>query len=107
MIVGFIIANGDDQTVLLRALGPSLDSLGLAGLNNPTLDLFDGDGNLLASNDNWQDSQAAEIEATGLAPSNPLEAAILMTLPRGSYTAILSPVSGVAHGVALAELYKL
>jgi hypothetical protein len=85
----------------------SLDNFGLAGLSDPRLDLFDGDGNLLASNDNWQDSQSAEIEATGLAPSDPLEAAILITLPRGAYTAVLSPVDGVAHGVALAELYSL
>jgi hypothetical protein len=107
MITGFIIGNGDDQTIVLRALGPSLEDFGLSGLSNPRLDLFDGDGNLVASNDNWQDSQAAEIAATGLAPSDPLEAAILLILPRGVYTAVLSPADGVAHGVALAELYKL
>jgi hypothetical protein len=107
MITGFIIANGDDQTVVLRALGPSLDNLGLLGLSDPRLDLFDGEGNLLGSNDNWQDSQATDIEATGLAPSDPLEAALLVTLPRGAYTAVLSPVEGVVHGVALAELYKI
>lgn len=107
MITGFIVANGGDQTVVLRALGPSLGNFGLLGLSDPRLDLFDGEGNLLASNDNWQDSQAADIEATGLAPSDPLEAAILITLPRGAYTAVLSPIDGVIHGVALAELYKL
>ncbi len=107
MITGFIIANGGDQKVVLRALEPSLEEFGLSGLSDPRLDLFDGEGNLLASNDNWQDSQAADIEATGLAPSDPLEAAILITLPRGAYTAVLSPVEGVIHGVALAELYKI
>ncbi len=107
MITGFIIATGPEDTLVLRALGPSLVAAGLFGLEDPRLELFDGDGNLLASNDNWQESQAAEIEATGLAPADPLEAAILITLPRGAYTAILSPVDGVAHGVALAELYKL
>jgi hypothetical protein len=107
MSTGFVIANGGDQTIILRALGPSLESFGLVGLSDPRLDLFDGEGTLLASNDNWQDSQAADIEATGLAPSDPLEAAILITLPRGAYTAVLSPVSGVIHGVALAELYKI
>jgi hypothetical protein len=105
MITGFIIANGDNDTVVLRALGPSLDSFGLAGLADPRLDLYDGDGNVLASNDNWQDIRAAEIAATGLAPTNPLESGILITLPRGPYTAVLSAVDGVAHGVALAELY--
>lgn len=107
MITGFIIGNGDDQTVILRAIGPSLVDLGLAGLSDPRLDLYDGEGNLVASNDNWQDTQATEIEATGLAPTDSREAAILVTLPRGSYTAILAPVPGIAHGVALSELYKL
>ncbi len=107
MITGLVIANGDDQTVLVRALGPSLKLFGLAGLTDPRLDLFDADGNLLASNDNWQDTQASEIAATGLAPTQATEPAILMTLPRGSYTAVLQPVDGISHGVALAELYKL
>ena len=107
MITGFVIGNADEGTIVMRALGPSLDAFGLAGLSDPRLDLFDGNGNLLTSNDNWQDSQSAEIAATGLAPSDPLEAAILITLPRGAYTAVLAPVDGVAHGVALAELYDL
>jgi hypothetical protein len=107
MIAGLVIANGDEDTVLARGLGPSLNAFGLAGLSDPRLDLFDADGNLLASNDNWQDSQSVDIEDTGLAPSDPLEAAILITLPRGAYTAVLSPVDGVAHGIALAEIYKL
>ncbi len=71
MIAGLVIANGAEDTLLVRGLGPSLDDLGLAGLSDPRLDLFDGDGNLLASNDNWQDSQSADIDATGLAPSDP------------------------------------
>ena len=107
MIAGFIIGNGDSLTVLLRALGPSLANFGLSGLSDPRLDLFDAEGNTLASNDNWQDSQSADIAATGLAPSNALEAAILINLPRGSYTAVLSPVTDQAHGTALAEVYKL
>jgi hypothetical protein len=76
-------------------------------LSDPRLDLFDGEGNLLASNNNWQDSQLADIDATGLAPSDRLDAAILITLPRGAYTAVLSPVEGEDHGTALTELYKL
>jgi hypothetical protein len=107
MIAGFVVAEGSDVTVLLRGLGPSLEDFGLSGLNDPRLDLFDGEGNILASNDNWQDSQSADIDATGLAPSDPFEAAILMILPRGAYTAVLSPVDGEDHGTALAELYKL
>ena len=107
MIAGFVIAEGSDVTVLIRGLGPSLENFGLSGLTDPRLDLFDGDGNILASNDNWQDSDSADIDATGLAPSDPLEAAILINLPRGAYTALLSPVQGEDHGIALAELYKL
>jgi hypothetical protein len=107
MIAGFVVAEGSDDTVLIRGLGPSLENFGLSGLTDPRLDLFDGEGNILASNDNWQDSQSADIDATGLAPSDPLEAAILMILPRGAYTAVLSPVDGEDHGIALAELYKL
>ncbi len=107
MIAGFIIGNGDDVTVLLRALGPALNGFGLSGLSDPRLDLYDGEGNLLASNNNWQDTQAAEIAATGLAPSEPLEAAILVNLPRGAYTAVLAPVEAQDYGTALAELYKI
>ena len=107
MIVGFVIGNGDEDTVVIRGLGPSLKDLGLAGLSDPRLDLFDAEGNLLAGNDNWQDTQSAEIEATGLAPTELREPAIRITLPRGSYTAVLSPAGTVAHGVALAEIYRL
>ena len=78
MITGLIIGNGDEDTVLLRGIGPTLDSFGLSGMTDPRLDLFDTDGNLMASNNNWQDSQSADIAATGLAPSDPLEAAILI-----------------------------
>ncbi len=107
MIAGFILGNGDNVNVLIRAIGPSLTSFGLTGLSDPRLDLFDGEGNLLASNDNWQDTQSADIADTGLAPTDPLESAILINLPRGSYTAVLSPVDSQDHGTALAELYKL
>jgi hypothetical protein len=107
MIAGFIVAESGNLTVVIRAVGPSLQDFGLAGLSDPRLDLFDSEGNIVASNDNWQDSQSAEIEATGLAPSDPLEAAILINLSRGAYTAVLSPTESQAHGTALAELYKV
>ncbi|MEO8439148.1 MAG: hypothetical protein ABI540_02890 [Spartobacteria bacterium] len=107
MIAGFIIGSGADNTLLIRAIGPSLEAFWLSGLSNPRLDLYDGEGNIVTSNDNWQDSQSAEITATGLAPFDPLEAAILITLPRGSYTAVLSPIDSQDHGTALAEIYRL
>jgi len=58
------------------------------------------------SNDNWQDTQAAEIMATGIPPQNPLESAIVATLPPGSYTAALSGTSG-GTGNGLVEVYDL
>jgi hypothetical protein len=107
MIAGFIVGNGSDVTVLIRGLGPSLADFGLVSLSNPRIDLFDGDGNLLASNDNWSDTQSSEIGATGLAPENPLESAMLINVPRGAYTVVLSPVDVKDRGTALVEVYKL
>jgi hypothetical protein len=108
MIAGFIFGQGTaSEKVIIRALGPSLP--GIANiLVDPTLALYDGDGTLLISNDNWRDdaSQEALIIATGLAPSNNLESAIVTTLPHGNYTAIVAGLNG-GTGVALAEVYHL
>ncbi len=61
---------GVPAQVLFGAIGPALTAFGVAGaLQDPTLELFDGNGVLLQSNDNWQSDQATEINATGLAPS--------------------------------------
>ena len=108
MIAGFIFGNGTaSETVIIRALGPSLAGLGVANvLADPTLALHDGNGTLLMSNDNWKDTQQAEIQATGLAPSNDLESAIVTALPPGPYTAIVTGKNG-GTGVALAEVYHL
>ena len=77
--------------MLVRALGPSLTPFGVAGaLNDPMLDLHDGAGNHIATNDNWKDSQEQAIVDTGLAPANDSESAIVATLTRGNYTAIMS-----------------
>ena len=75
-------------------------------LADPTLELRDGNGALLASNNDWQDNQpqAAELMAAGLAPTNQLESAIATTLPAGLYTALLSGVNNGA-GVGLVEVY--
>jgi len=75
-------------------------------LSDPTLELRDADGTLISSNDNWQDSEQTEIEDTGLAPTDPLESAILAELPAGSYTAIVAGAGGVT-GVGLVEVYAL
>jgi hypothetical protein len=108
MIGGFILGGeGDSATVLVRALGPSLGPLGVASaLPDPTLELHDSDGNIIQFNDNWKDSQQAEIQATGLAPGNDLDSALLAPLPAGAYTAIVAGKNGVT-GVGLVEVYRL
>lgn len=73
---------------------------------DPVLELHDADGDLLASNDNWKDTQETEIEATGLAPTNDAESALLQTLPSGAYTAIVRG-AGDTTGVGLVEVYNL
>jgi sugar lactone lactonase YvrE len=109
MIAGFIAlssSNGSGQ-LLVRALGPSLGSFGIANpLADPILELHDTTGTLIASNDDWRSDQQAEIDATGLQPSNDAEAAILTTLAPGAYTAIQSGKEG-GTGVGLVEVYNL
>ena len=91
----------------MRALGPSLASAGVATpLADPTLSLRDANGNVIANNDNWKDSQQADIAATGKAPSNDLESAVLALLAPGNYTAIVAGKNGTT-GVALVEFYSL
>ena len=94
--------------MLLRATGPSLAAGGVAGaMQDPVLELHDSGGNIIAQNDDWQSgTQASAISATGLAPSNPSESAILATLQPGTYTAILTGRNGT-QGVALVEGYEL
>ncbi len=93
--------------VLVRALGPSLASFGIASpLANPTLSLRDANGNIIASNDDWKDSQQTDIAAAGAAPSNDRESAILTLLAPGNYTAIVAGKNATT-GVALIEFYNL
>ena len=87
MIGGFIIGGTQSMKVLVRAIGPSLTGAGITeALADPTLELHNPNGSLLTSNDNWQDTQQTDIQATGIPPTNPLESAILATLPPGAYT---------------------
>lgn len=107
LIGGFIITGATPKQVLLRALGPSLANQGLDGLlQNPTLELHDESGAIIAENDNWKATQEAAIEATGLAPNDFREAAILITLAPGKYTAIVQGQAG-GSGTALVEAYDL
>jgi sugar lactone lactonase YvrE len=108
MIAGFIVGGGNGAgKVLIRALGPSLSQAGVTGvLPDPTLSLFDINGNQLATNDDWATTQPVEIEATGIPPPSSLESAIVITLKSGSYTAIVRGVNG-GTGVGLIEVYNL
>jgi PKD repeat protein len=107
LIGGFIVGGSDPSNVVLRALGPSLVPAGVPdALADPTLDLHDANGSLVASNDNWADTQQSDIQATGLAPSDLREAAIVRSLLPGSYTAtVAGKNSGI--GVGLVEVYKI
>ena len=106
MIGGFILG-GNGSRVIVRAIGPSLTQAGIAGaLPDTTLSLRNGNGTEIAANDDWEDSQATEIQATGVQPTSFLESAIVATLPNGNYTAIVSGYQG-ASGVGLVEVYNL
>ena len=108
MIGGFIVGGSQNRTVLARAIGPSLTAFGVPNaLQDPALELHDSSGATLATNDSWKSSQQTQISATGLAPSDDREAAILSApLPPGNYTAIVRG-SGTTSGVALVEIYQL
>ena len=107
LIGGFIITGTQPKRVILRAIGPSLSSRGIAGaLADPTLELVNGSGLSLALNDNWKDTQQAEIEATTIPPTAEAESAIVRTLDPGSYTAIVRGKNNTT-GVALIEAYDL
>jgi uncharacterized protein YkwD len=87
MIGGFIIQNGSVR-VVVSALGPSLAAFGITNaLPNTTLQLRDQNGAIVRENDDWMTDQKAELEATGLQPTNNLEAALVQTIPPGQYTA--------------------
>jgi len=107
VISGFIVTGTTPKRVGVRALGPSLANFGVSGpLADPIIQLNRGDGSLVMVNDNWKNTQQAEITGAGLAPSNDREAALIATLPAGNYTAIVSGKNG-GTGVTLAEVYDL
>lgn len=107
LIGGFIITGNQLKKVLLRAVGPSLIPFGITdALADPVLELHNSFDGSVVTNDNWKDSQEAEIEATGLAPNDELESALIATLVPGSYTAIVSGKDG-GIGVGLVEAYDL
>ena len=116
MIGGFIIQGTEPKRVIIRAIGPELTQHGVPNaLADPTLELHDGTGALIASNYNWQTThiggiitanQVSAIRNSGYAPSQASESAIIATLPPGNYTAIVSGVNNTT-GVALVDVYDL
>jgi hypothetical protein len=116
MIGGFIIEGSGPKTVIVRAIGPELTRFGIPNaLPDPTLDLHNGAGTLIASNNNWQTTviggiitsdQVTAIQNSGHAPTQPSDSAIIATLQPGNYTAIVRGVSNTT-GVALVEVYDL
>jgi hypothetical protein len=108
LIGGMMIGRGDGPArVVARAIGPSLSGFGVANsLQDPTLELRDSHGILLAANDDWKDSQQTEVESSGLAPQSDAESALVARLGPGAYTAIVRGKSG-STGVGLVELYRL
>ena len=104
LIGGFIITGTDPKQLVIRGIGPSLAQFFSDPLSDPTLELYQGD-TLLATNNDWKESQA-EIETTGLQPSNDLESAIVRTLVPGNYTAIVRG-NGNSTGIGVVEAYDL
>lgn len=104
LIGGLIVLGQNPLRLIVRAIGPSLPVSG--SLADPTLELHDGNGTLVASNDNWRSDQEAEIIATGIPPTNDLESAIVQNLNPGSYTAVVRGKNNTT-GVGLVEAYAL
>ena len=112
LIGGFIVRDdsftNQPQSILVRGIGPSLSASGISNpLPDPVIELHDGQGATIASNNDWaSSSDAAALQTSGLAPSNPKEAAILQTLAPGAYTVVLTGVNG-GTGVGNVEAYNL
>ncbi len=116
MIGGFIVQGAQPKNVIVRAIGPELSQYGVPNpLADPTLELHNSNGALIASNDNWQhaiiggiitSNQVQDIQNSGHAPGNTSESAIIANLPPGNYTAIVRGVNNTT-GVALVEVYDL
>jgi hypothetical protein len=108
MIGGIILGGGTGaNAVLVRVRGPSLHQFGIVNpLSDPTLGLYDGQGMLVRFNDDWRQNQQAEIEATGIVPTDNLESALIEILPPGNYTALVAGFDN-ATGVGVVEAYNL
>ena len=107
MIGGFILRGSESTTVVARASGPSLAGAGVADiLADPSLSVYDSFGEVVAANDNWRSSQQATLEALQMGSASDKEAALIVTLPPGAYTAIVRGEGGHT-GVGLVEIYDV
>ncbi len=108
LIGGFIVGGHASKTILVRALGPSLGNSGVDDvLGDPLVEMYDANGQLFASNDNWQSGgQTEQITATGIPPSDPREAALIAIVPGGDFTAVVRGADG-GEGLGLVEIYDL
>jgi sugar lactone lactonase YvrE len=107
LIAGFIITGTGGKKVIIRGIGPSLGAVGVAGaLQDPVIELRNSSGGFINGNDNWRSLQQAEILATGIAPNDDRESALIITLAPGTYTAIEKGKNDTT-GVGLIEVYDL
>ena len=108
LIGGFIVGGTGSAGVIIRALGPSLAAFGItSAISDTVLTVFDKNGSLVMTNDNWPtDPNAATIQSSHLAPSNPKESATYLQLAPGNFTAIVRGAGG-ATGTGLVEIYNL
>jgi hypothetical protein len=108
LISGFIVGDVGSTTVIVRVLGPSLAAFGVSGvLSDPILTIYDSTGSVIARNDNWLDNvNWIDVQKNGLSPIDQRESALVLHLPPGAYTAIVTGANG-ATGIGLAEVYTL
>ena len=106
MIGGFFVS-GVTTKILLRAIGPSLTAFGVPNaVQDTTLELHNGNGATIGSNDDWRTDQEQAIKDTTIPPTDNRESAILQSLAPGPFTVILRGKSNTT-GVALVEVYAL
>lgn len=107
LIGGVIVTGVGNHRTIVRAIGPSLANAGISGaLQNPTLELFDGNGSSIGFNDNWREGQEFDIQNSGFAPSDERESTIITAFPAGNYTAVVKGL-GETAGIAVVEVYSV
>lgn len=110
LIGGFIVTGSEPKRVLVRGRGPSLTGFGIADpIHDPIIELYNStpSNGAIATNDDWQTSQSAEIIGTGLAPTSPVESAIVQTLAPGAYTVILRDKDTSAARLGIVEVFEV